>query len=222
MFLGKAQEYLILITHFCNLIIIISKEYVFTCRYICYKIYNKDIKLLKTKEMIYMISKKLETALNDQINFEFYSAHFYLAMAAYCSSIDLDGFANFFTVQAEEEKFHAMKFFNYLSQMDGRVILTGMPDPKFEFSSVAEVFEDALAHEKIVTSRIYNLSDLAFEEREHATISLLKWFIDEQVEEEKNLNTIIKKIKRIGDNSASLYLLDNELAARVFVPPTNA
>lgn len=169
-----------------------------------------------------MISKNLELELNDQINFEFYSAHFYLSMSAYCSSLDLDGFANFFTVQAEEEKFHAMKFFDYVTQMEGRVLLKGMPDPKVEFSSILSVFEEALAHEKIVTSRIYKLSDLAFEEREHATISLLKWFIDEQVEEEKNLNTIIKKIKRIEDNSAALYLLDTELAARVFVPPTIA
>ncbi len=169
-----------------------------------------------------MFSEKLGTALNSQINFEFYSAHIYLSMAAYCSANDLDGFANFLTVQAEEEKFHAMKFFNFVNQMDGRVILTGMPDPKVSFDSVLDVFETSLAHEKIVTKRIYDLSDMAMEEREHATLSLLQWFIDEQVEEENNFTTLIKKIKRIGNDTAALYMLDNELAARVFVPPVTA
>jgi ferritin len=166
-----------------------------------------------------MISERLEKELNNQINFEFYSAHIYLAMAAYCSSIELDGFANFFKVQAEEEKFHAMRFFNYVTQRSGKVILKGMPDPKVEFDSIIDVFEVALSHEKIVTSRIYDLSDIALEEREHATLSLLKWFIDEQVEEENNFTTLTKKLVRIGSDTAALYILDTELAAKVFVPP---
>ena len=169
-----------------------------------------------------MLSEKLERALNDQINFEFYSAHIYLSMAAYCLSIELDGFANFFTVQAEEEKFHAMRFFNYVNQKEGKIVLKGMPDPGVDFDSALHVFETALLHEKIVTSRIYSLSDIAMEEREHATLSLLKWFIDEQVEEENTLTTIIKKLKRMGQDSAALYMLDTELAARVFVPPVIA
>lgn len=169
-----------------------------------------------------MLSEKLEGALNDQINFEFYSAHIYLSMAAYCLNIDLDGFANFFTVQAEEEKFHAMRFFNYVNQKEGRIVLKGMPDPRVDFNSALDVFETALLHEKIVTSRIYSLSDIAMEEREHATLSLLKWFIDEQVEEENNITTIIKKLKRMDHDSAALYMLDAELATRVFVPPVIA
>lgn len=169
-----------------------------------------------------MLSDNLGKALNDQINFEFYSAHLYLAMAAYFSSIDLDGFANFFTVQAEEEKFHAMKFYNYVNDMEGRVLLKGFVNPPNYFESPLAAFETALGHEKIVTSRIYDLSDIAMEEREHATLSLLKWFIDEQVEEEKNLNTIIKKLKRIENDMAAIYMLDTELAARVFVLPANA
>ena len=169
-----------------------------------------------------MLSEKLENALNDQINFEFYSAHIYLSMAAYCLSLDLDGFANFFTVQAEEEKFHAMRFFNYVNQKEGKIILKGMPNPRVDFDSALDVFETALLHEKIVTSRIYSLSDIAMEEREHATLSLLKWFIDEQVEEENNLTTIIKKLKRMGDDSAALYMLDSDLATRIFVPPVIA
>ncbi|MCJ7688262.1 MAG: ferritin [Clostridiaceae bacterium] len=166
-----------------------------------------------------MISERLLRELNNQINFEFYSTHIYLAMAAYCAAEDFDGFANFFKVQAEEEKFHAMKFYNYVNEMNGRVLLEGMPTPQNEFKSFLNVFEVALAHEKIVTSRIYNLTDIATEEREHATISLLKWFVDEQVEEESNFTAIIKKLTRIKDDPASLYMLDTELAARVFVPP---
>lgn len=169
-----------------------------------------------------MFSEKLGNALNDQINFEFYSAHLYLSMAAYCSSIDLDGFANFFTVQAEEEKFHAMKFYNFVNKMEGRILLKGMENPPTDFESPLAAFQEALEHEKIVTKRIYNLSDIAAEEREHATISLLRWFIDEQVEEENSFNMIIKKLKRIGNDTAALYMLDTELAARVFVPPVNA
>ena len=166
-----------------------------------------------------MISERLLSELNNQINFEFYSAHIYLAMAAYCAAEDFDGFANFFKVQAEEEKFHAMKFYNYVNDMNGRVVLEGMPNPQNEFKSLLNAFEVSLAHEKIVTRRIYNLTDIATEEREHATISLLKWFIDEQVEEESNFTRVIKKLSRIKDDPASLYMLDTELAARVFVPP---
>jgi len=168
-----------------------------------------------------MFSNNLGKALNEQINFEFYSSHLYLAVAAYFSSIDLDGFANFFTVQAEEEKFHAMKFYNYMNDMDGRVLLKGFENPPNHFESSIAAFETALEHEKIVTKRIYNLSDIAMEEREHATLSLLKWFIDEQVEEEKNLTSIIKKLRRIENDMAAIYMLDTELAARVFVPPAN-
>ncbi|MGK0466504.1 ferritin [Clostridium sp.] len=166
-----------------------------------------------------MISERLLSELNNQINFEFYSAHIYLAMAAYCAAEDFDGFANFFKVQAEEEKFHAMKFYNYVNDMNGRVVLEGMPDPQNEFKSLLNAFEVSLAHEKIVTRRIYNLTDIATEEREHATISLLKWFIDEQVEEESNFTSVIKKLTRIKDDPSSLYMLDTELAARVYVPP---
>lgn len=168
-----------------------------------------------------MFSERLEKALNEQINYEFFSSHLYLSIAAYFSSIDLDGFANFFIVQAEEEKFHAMKFYNYVNDMEGRILLKGMENPHANFESPLDAFEMSLEHEKIVTQRIYSLSDIAMEEREHATLSLLKWFIDEQVEEEKNLNTIIKKLKRIGNDVAALYMLDTELSARVFVPPVN-
>lgn len=166
-----------------------------------------------------MLSEKLLNALNDQVNYEFLSAHYYLAMAAYCNEKDLNGFAHFFTVQAEEERFHAMKFYNYIYDMDGKVTITGMPDPKNDYKSLLEVFNTALEHEKSVTKRIYNLMDIASEEREHATISMLKWFIDEQVEEENSMKTIITKLERLGEDSHGVYMLDEELGQRVFTPP---
>ena len=165
-----------------------------------------------------MISERLFTELNKQMNFEFYSAHLYLAMAAYCAAEDFDGFSNFFKVQAEE-KFHAMKFYNYINEMNGRVTLDGMPDPQNDYKSLLDAFKISYAHEKIVTGKIYNLTDIATDEREHATISLLKWFIDEQVEEEATFNGLIKRLGRINDDPTSIYMLDNELATRVFVPP---
>lgn len=166
-----------------------------------------------------MISEKLMKSLNEQINYEFYSAHIYLAMAAFCANEDLDGFSNFFKVQAEEEKFHAMKLFDYVVEMGGRVTISAFDKPQNDYTSMLDVFMKGLEHEKLVTQRIYNLTDLAMEEREHATISFLKWFIDEQVEEESTFNSIIKKLERISDNSNALYMLDAELAQRTFTPP---
>lgn len=169
-----------------------------------------------------MLSERLLDALNDQVNFEFYSSYTYLAMAAYAESIDLSGFANFFRVQAQEELFHAMKFYDYIFQKNGDVKLKAISQPEVEFENMIDVFEKGYAHEQIVTKRIYNLTDIATEEREHATISLLKWFIDEQVEEENTFNTIIKKLRRVENNPAALYMLDDELAQRVFTPPATA
>lgn len=169
-----------------------------------------------------MLSERLLRALNDQVNFEFYSEYSYLAMAAYCEAQDMLGFANFFKVQAQEERFHAMKFYDYIYQMDGTVVFDAFEKPQGEFTDVLDVFKHGLEHEKEVTKRIYNLMDIAMDEREHATISLLKWFIDEQVEEENSFNTIIKRLQRVIESPAALYLLDEELAARTFTPPTAA
>lgn len=166
-----------------------------------------------------MLSEKLHAALNEQMNFEFYSAHAYLAMAAYCTDQSYDGFANFFLVQAEEERFHAMKFYNFLSDLGYRATIDGFNSPGNEFTSVLDAFEHALEHEKEVTRRIYGLADIALEEREHATNAFLKWFIDEQVEEESTFNTLIAKISRIENDSNALFMLDAELATRTFVPP---
>ncbi|SHJ72286.1 ferritin [Clostridium cavendishii DSM 21758] len=169
-----------------------------------------------------MLSKNLLNTLNNQVNFEFYSSYTYLAMASYAESIDLTGFANFFRVQAQEELFHAMKFYDYIFQKNGFVELKAIPQPQIEYENLLDVFQKGYDHEQAVTKRIYELADLAAEEREHSTMSLLKWFIDEQVEEENTFNSLIKKLRRVEANPAALYMLDDELATRVFTPPTNA
>ncbi|MGN9160369.1 ferritin [Clostridium sulfidigenes] len=169
-----------------------------------------------------MLSDNLLKNLNAQVNFEFYSSYTYLAMAAYAESVDLSGIANFFRVQAQEELFHAMKLYDYIFQKNGVVELDKIDKPEGKYESIIDVFETGYKHEQLVTSRIYKLADIASEEKEHATISLLRWFIDEQVEEENTFNTLLKKIKRAEDNPAALYMLDEELATRVFTPPTTA
>jgi ferritin len=168
-----------------------------------------------------MLSEKLLKALNDQVNFEFYSSYTYLAMAGYCESIDLSGFANFFRVQAKEELDHAMKLYDYVYQKNGSVLLEQVNKPKADFDGIIDVFEKGYEHEQLVTKKIYELTDIAYEEREHSTISLLKWFIDEQVEEENSFNSLVKRVRRIQDNPAGLYLMDDELAARVYTSNTN-
>lgn len=166
-----------------------------------------------------MLNESLSKALNDQLNYELYSAHVYLAIAAYCSGESLDGFANFFMVQAEEEKFHAMKIYKYLNDRGKRVTMAGMDTPLNEYKSTLDAFEHAYEHEQEVTRRIYHLSDLALNDREHATIQFLKWFIDEQVEEESMFDTIINKLKRIDKDSNAFFMMDAEFAQRTFTPP---
>ncbi|WP_018922608.1 ferritin [Salsuginibacillus kocurii] len=166
-----------------------------------------------------MMSEKLEQQLMEQMNYEFYSAHAYLATAAYCSHQDLDGFSNFFHVQAEEERFHAMKFYHFLNDMGARLHVTGFETPENSFSSILDCFKKSLAHEKEVTKRIYKLADLALDEREHATMTFLNWFIDEQVEEEALFDGYIKKLERVHLDGDAIFLLDEELSKRSFTPP---
>jgi ferritin len=164
-----------------------------------------------------VISEKLVKGLIKQMNYEFYSAHAYLGMAAHCSAESLDGFANFFLVQAEEERFHAMKFYNFINDMGERVEVEGFPAPNNEFVSILDVFEKGLKHEKEVTRRIYELADIALDEREHATMTFLNWFIEEQVEEEATFDNLIQKLKRIDKDSNAFFMLDSELGKRTFV-----
>ncbi|RXZ82558.1 ferritin [Paenibacillaceae bacterium] len=165
------------------------------------------------------MNEELHNALNEQMNFEFYSSQVYLSMAAYLSGESLDGFANFFIVQAEEERFHAMKIYQFLNNRGKRATIQGMPTPRNDYKSVLEVYEEGYKHELEVTERFYHLSDLALNEREHATIQFLKWFIDEQVEEEAMFDAIIQKLKRIDKDSNAFFMLEAEFAQRKFTPP---
>lgn len=165
-----------------------------------------------------MIKKELQDKLNSQINFEIESAHIYLAMAGFVAEQNFDGFTNFFMIQYEEELFHAKKMMNYLIERGGRIDITGFDTPKNKYESILEVFETAYKHELIVTSRINDLVDLATELRDHASISFLHWYVDEQVEEEATFEGIINKLKLL--DNVGTYLLDQELSTRVFTPPT--
>ncbi|MDO5376549.1 MAG: H-type ferritin FtnA [Staphylococcus rostri] len=163
-----------------------------------------------------MLDQKLLDALNDQMNHEFFAAHAYMAMAAYCDNNSYDGFANFYIEQAKEERFHGQKIYDYINDRGEKAIFKALPAPKVDFNSILETFEDGLKQEQDVTSRFYNLSEIANEKKDYATISFLNWFLDEQVEEESMFETHIDYLKRIGDDSNTLYLYEKELAARTF------
>ncbi|ACU90545.1 ferritin [Desulfomicrobium baculatum] len=166
-----------------------------------------------------MISPKIEKALNEQINAEMFSAYLYLAMVAYFQDKNLGGFANWMTVQNQEETFHAMKFFRYVSERGGRVTLDAIEKPQFEWESPLAAMEAAQKHEAYITSRINSLVDLAIKEKDHATASFLGWFVDEQVEEEDSVNEVVQKLRLLGSDGGGLFMMDRDMATRVFTPP---
>lgn len=166
-----------------------------------------------------MLSQKMQDALNKQVNAELYSAYFYLSMSAYYESIGLPGFANWMRVQYEEETFHGLKFYAYINDRGGRAVLTAIDAPPTDWDSAVAPFEDTYKHEQKVTGLINDLVNLAIEERDHATNSMLQWFVTEQVEEEKNASDILQHLKMLKDAPNGLFMIDRELAARVFVPP---
>lgn len=165
-----------------------------------------------------MLSKKIEAALNAQINAEMWSAYLYLSMAAYCHAIGREGTANWYEVQFKEEQDHAKILYNYVVARGGRVTLAAIDAVPTEWDSLLHAFEETLKHEQKVTSLINNLFALTLEESDFATQSMLKWFIDEQVEEEENAKNIIENLKMIDDNGYGQYMLDKELAARSYTP----
>lgn len=165
-----------------------------------------------------MLSSRLIEALNKQMNDEFNAAQAYMAMAAYCEYHNYGGFAHFFLQQAEEERFHGMKIYHYLNDRGAHAKFSALSAPNTEFNSILHTFEAALEQEKSVTKSFYELTDIAWEEKEHATISFLKWFLDEQVEEEASFDTHIQYIKRLGDDQNALFLYEKELGQRNFVP----
>jgi ferritin len=161
----------------------------------------------------------IQDACNKQINAELFSSYLYLSMSSYFESQNLPGMANWMRVQAQEETTHAMKFFDFVNERRGRVVLTGIGSPKTEWASPLEVFEDAFKHECGISARINSIVDIAIAENDHATRAFLEWFVTEQVEEEATADEVVSKLKMFGDNKMGLAMLDKELGGRTFNPP---
>jgi ferritin len=161
-----------------------------------------------------MLSQTIENALNIQIGHEIYSSHLYLSMAAYFESCSWPGLAQWMRVQSREETAHATRFFEYIIQRDGRAIIQAIDQPPTDFTSVLDVFQQALAHEQKVTGLIAALYTLAVKENDTPTQIELQWFVNEQVEEEKNASLIVEQLKRIGEHSNALFMLDHHLGKR--------
>jgi len=161
-----------------------------------------------------MLSKNVSDVMNEQINNEFYAAYIYLSMSAYFESLNLPGFARWMRAQALEETEHAMKFFDHINDRGGRVALQPIAAPPVEFDSPLAAFEAAHAHEKKVTAMINNIYNIVLKENDYPARSMLQWFVDEQVEEEKNALDIVEQLKMIGDNKMGLLMLDRELGQR--------
>ncbi|MBC7362624.1 MAG: ferritin [Candidatus Aminicenantes bacterium] len=161
-----------------------------------------------------MISKKMEEAINNQINEEMYSAYLYLAMAGYFAEQNLMGFENWLFVQYHEELGHAEKFYKYLIERGGKVKLMAIKEPTATWKNPREAFEAVLNHERHITGKINELVDLAEKEKDRASFAMLQWFVNEQVEEEANAQDILAKLEMVGDHKQGLLMLDRELAQR--------
>lgn len=169
-----------------------------------------------------MLSKKMEAALNEQINAELFSAYLYLSMSAWFEGKNLKGFANWMYIQWQEETAHAMKFFNYVNERGGTVVLKAIDKPKATWKSIIEVYAETLKHEQHVTSLINNLVNIAVAEKDHASNNFLQWFVAEQVEEEATAGEILEELKLIEGKGPALLMIDREMRQRVFTPPVDA
>jgi ferritin len=158
-----------------------------------------------------MLNAKVQTALNNQLNMELGAFYTYLSIAAHFEAEALPGFAAWMHHHAEEEMAHAMRIYDYIHERRGKVTLQAIAAPRTEWASLIAAFEDALHHEEKVTASINNLVALARDEKDFATDNFLQWFVAEQVEEERVVDDVLQKLKRIGDFSAGIYLLDREL-----------
>jgi ferritin len=166
-----------------------------------------------------MISKKMEKALNEQVNAELFSAYLYLSMEAYFKSLNLNGIATWMRVQTQEEMMHAMKIYEFINERGGRITLKAIEGPETSWDSPLAVFKAVYEHEQKVTSLINNLVDLAIEEKDHATNTFLQWFVNEQVEEEASADQVVQQLKMMEKAPGGMFMLDRELGMRVFTPP---
>jgi ferritin len=161
-----------------------------------------------------MLSKVVQDTINDQIKNELYSAYLYLSMSAYFEATNLRGCAHWMRVQSQEEVSHAMKFFEFVFDRGGRVMLQAIDQPPVDFKSPLDIFQQSLQHEQKVTAMINHIYELAVKENDYATQTFVQWFITEQVEEEKNAGQIVDQLKAIGDQPAALFMLDGYLGKR--------
>jgi ferritin len=168
-----------------------------------------------------MLSEKIEAAFNEQINREMYSAYLYMSMSADATVKGLKGFANWFMVQYHEEMLHAMKFYEYVLRQGGQVKLKAIAEPPTSFSSAMDMFQQTIKHEQYITQCINDLSNIAVEEKDHASQVFLQWYVSEQVEEEENDNDVIAQLKLIGNDTAGLFMLDKDMSARMLTVPSD-
>lgn len=167
-----------------------------------------------------MLNNEIVTKLNEQLNKELYSTYFYLDMSNYYFHQNLDGFGNWFYVQAQEERDHAMLFNKYLLNNDQKVVLTDVKASGVSFSDFREPLSKTLEHERFITASINDIYAVAYTQKDFRTMQFLDWFVKEQGEEEKNADDLVKKFDLFGKDSRGLYLLDTELKARVYTPAT--
>ncbi|MBQ3147231.1 MAG: ferritin [Oscillospiraceae bacterium] len=167
-----------------------------------------------------MMNEKVAFLLNQQINKEFYSAYLYLDMANYYDEQDLDGYANYYMVQAQEERDHALLFLKYMQINGLKVTLDAIDKPDKVFTSLLDPLEMAAEHERYVTALINDIYHEAHQAKDYRTMKFLDWFVDEQMEEEDNADTMISRYKLFGQDPKGLYLLDQEYAARVYAAPS--
>ncbi|MBR5614034.1 MAG: ferritin [Clostridia bacterium] len=167
-----------------------------------------------------MLNERVKELLNQQINKELYSAYLYLDFSNYFESRGLDGFANWYYIQAQEERDHAMLFYRYLQNNNEKVALEAIAKPDKELNSDMGVLEAGLEHEIYVTSLINDIYAAAYEVKDFRTMQFLDWFVKEQGEEETNANDLISKMELFGSDPKSLYMLNSELAARVYTAPS--
>ncbi|MDP2806562.1 MAG: ferritin [bacterium] len=161
-----------------------------------------------------MIKQNVQDIINKQINAEMYSAYLYLGMAVWCQDQNLPGAAQWFKAQAKEEMAHAMRFYKFLEDTNSQIALKAIDAPPAKWASLLNAFEDAYKHEQKVTAMIYEIVNLAAKEGDHATVSMCKWFVDEQVEEEAQTLAIVEKLKMAGDSKGALLYIDKELGKR--------
>lgn len=166
-----------------------------------------------------MISAKMQDALNEQVNKEFFSAYMYLAMSGYCNTLGLPGFAHWMRMQYEEEIMHVTKMYDYIQDQGGEVHLKAIEQPEQVYGTPLEIFETTLEHEQYVTTLIHRLMDLAVEERDYATQTFLQWYVTEQVEEESNVNDIVSPLRMVGEDKGGLMMIDQQLGGRLAPTP---